>query len=51
MGPSDGPGVGGYLLRALSCGAPLYGGIVPGIDRIVMLLCGEENLARWCSFR
>jgi aspartyl-tRNA synthetase len=34
----------GGMLRALSCGAPPHGGIAPGIDRIVMLLCGEENL-------
>src|SRR5436305_14624758 len=34
----------GGLLRALSLGAPPHGGIAPGIDRIVMLLCGEENL-------
>ena len=32
------------MLRALSYGAPPHGGIAPGIDRIVMLLCGEENL-------
>jgi len=32
------------MLRALSNGAPPHGGIAPGIDRIVMLLCGEENL-------
>jgi aspartyl-tRNA synthetase len=32
------------MLRALSLGAPPHGGIAPGIDRIVMLLCGEENL-------
>jgi len=34
----------GGMLRALSLGAPPHGGIAPGIDRIVMLLCGEENL-------
>ena len=34
----------GGMLRALSMGAPPHGGIAPGIDRIVMLLCGEENL-------
>jgi aspartyl-tRNA synthetase len=34
----------GGMLRALSFGAPPHGGIAPGIDRIVMLLCGEENL-------
>jgi len=34
----------GGMLHALSLGAPPHGGIAPGIDRIVMLLCGEQNL-------
>jgi aspartyl-tRNA synthetase len=34
----------GGMLHALSLGAPPHGGIAPGIDRIVMLLCNEENL-------
>ncbi|HXL68877.1 MAG TPA: aspartate--tRNA ligase [Xanthobacteraceae bacterium] len=34
----------GGMLRALSYGAPPHGGIAPGLDRIVMLLAGEENL-------
>jgi aspartyl-tRNA synthetase len=34
----------GGMLRALSLGAPPHGGIAPGIDRMVMLLAGEENL-------
>jgi aspartyl-tRNA synthetase len=34
----------GGMLRALALGAPPHGGIAPGVDRIVMLLCGEENL-------
>jgi aspartyl-tRNA synthetase len=34
----------GGMLRALELGAPPHGGIAPGIDRIVMLLCGEQNL-------
>lgn len=34
----------GGMLRALSLGAPPHGGIAPGIDRIVMLLCHEQNL-------
>jgi aspartyl-tRNA synthetase len=34
----------GGMLRALSLGAPPHGGIAPGVDRIVMLLAGEENL-------
>ncbi|MFD2250982.1 aspartyl-tRNA synthetase [Pseudochelatococcus lubricantis] len=34
----------GGMLRALSYGAPPHGGIAPGIDRIVMLLCDEPNI-------
>src|SRR5699024_2517608 len=34
----------GGMLRALTYGAPPLGGIAPGIDRIVMLLCDEQNL-------
>jgi aspartyl-tRNA synthetase len=34
----------GGLYRAFRYGAPPHGGIAPGIDRIVMLLAGEENL-------
>jgi len=34
----------GGMLRALSYGAPPHGGIAPGVDRIVMLLCNEQNL-------
>jgi aspartyl-tRNA synthetase len=34
----------GGMLRALTYGAPPHGGIAPGVDRIVMLLAGEQNL-------
>lgn len=34
----------GGMLSALEYGAPPHGGIAPGIDRIVMMLCGQENL-------
>ena len=34
----------GGMLNALRMGAPPHGGIAPGIDRIVMLLCNEPNI-------
>jgi aspartyl-tRNA synthetase len=34
----------GGMYRAFQYGAPPHGGIAPGIDRIVMLLAGAENL-------
>jgi len=32
------------MINALSYGAPPHGGIAPGLDRIVMLLAGKENI-------
>ncbi|WP_375466203.1 aspartate--tRNA ligase, partial [uncultured Methylobacterium sp.] len=34
----------GGMLSALRLGAPPHGGIAPGVDRIVMLLCEEPNI-------
>ncbi len=38
------------MINAFKFGAPPHGGIAPGIDRIVMLLAGEENLREVTMF-
>ncbi len=40
----------GGMFRALHFGAPPHGGIAPGIDRIVMLLAGTENIREVTAF-
>jgi aspartyl-tRNA synthetase len=40
----------GSLFQAFRFGAPPHGGIAPGIDRIVMLLCNEPNLREVIAF-
>jgi len=40
----------GGMLNAFRCGAPPHGGTAPGIDRIVMLIAGEENLREVTMF-
>ena len=32
------------MINAFRYGAPPHGGIAPGVDRIVMLLAGKENI-------
>jgi aspartyl-tRNA synthetase len=50
VSPEDQQSLFGHLLRALHLGAPPHGGIALGLDRLVMLVCGEKSIRDVMAF-
>lgn len=40
----------GHIIHAYEYGAPPHAGMAPGLDRLVMLLAGEENISEVIAF-
>jgi len=40
----------GYFIEALQYGTPPHAGIAPGLDRLIMLMLGEDNIREVIAF-
>src|SRR6478609_1888519 len=50
INPADRESQFGHLLLALRLGAPPHGGIALGLERLVMLICGEQGIREVMAF-